>query len=279
MHHTTLTYLQAARAFDRSSLRDNDCLGESYGNAFHAWHLAGYPDADPGPEADLRTELEAAVVGERDRCIAIARGCKDYKGGHNGELLEVFWHGIDTVVSALSAKRDTMQIRVLEAIGRESNGTHTEDHAAATTPEAYRGVVADAVAEELERLRAEIEIERGNHAISVRSWNSEVDDLRARLQAMHRRAQGAEAERDTLAQRLGEREAELRIAREEHAELRALADGLRERRDAAHAEAAAWRRIAGDNAESAAHWRTVAEALAARPRLRDRLRRWMGGAL
>lgn len=122
-------------------------------------------------------------------------------------------------------------------------------------PEAARATSLDALAEAVgpletsplaggADLRAELEAARADHLADVQARAAENDDLRARLQAMHRRAQKAEeeatrlgrwtldlrAEIDTLAQRLGEREAELRIAREE----------------------------------------------AARPRLRDRLWRWVG---
>jgi hypothetical protein len=65
-----------------------------------------------GDEAHAR-----GVAEERARCIAVARGCTDYSGGNHGETLEAFQHGIGTVVNALSAAPDSLQVRVLVAIG------------------------------------------------------------------------------------------------------------------------------------------------------------------
>ena len=55
---------------------------------------------------------------ERQRCIAIARGCYDYSGGHRGRELEVYHHGIETVLNVLSAPTGDTQAAAVEAVGR-----------------------------------------------------------------------------------------------------------------------------------------------------------------
>ena len=42
-------------------------------------------------------------AAERRRCIDVARECNNYNGGHSGEKLEAFHHGINTVVRNLEA--------------------------------------------------------------------------------------------------------------------------------------------------------------------------------
>ena len=55
--------------------------------------------------------------------LRIARGCTDYGGGHrsNPEHYEIYQHGIQTVISALTAASKTgledMQTRALHAMG------------------------------------------------------------------------------------------------------------------------------------------------------------------
>jgi hypothetical protein len=66
----------------------------------------------------LRAEVAQAASVERQRCIAIARGCVDYMGGHSGRNLEVYHHGIETVANVLAADQSSFQVRVVEAIGR-----------------------------------------------------------------------------------------------------------------------------------------------------------------
>lgn len=177
MHHTTLTYLQARRTYAETDTRRPDEIGRNgtlLETAFRAWRSAGYPDADPEPEAARAPSLD-------DLARAVAP-------------LEV---------SPLAGGSD---------------------------------------------LRAELEAARADHLADVNARAAENDDLRAKLQAMHRRAQGAEAE----ATRLGRWTIELRETN---------------------------RRLRGDLSDARAdadHWRGVAEDIAARPRLRDRVWRWVG---
>jgi Lar family restriction alleviation protein len=58
-----------------------------------------------------------AVQRERDRCLAVARGCFDMMGGYNDTFLPVFHHGIQTVVNALSDDPKAYASMVLERIG------------------------------------------------------------------------------------------------------------------------------------------------------------------
>jgi hypothetical protein len=62
--------------------------------------------------------------------VRIARGCKDYGGGYRGTPeFEVFQHGIQTVVNALTAATDRglgdLQVRVLPDLGDESATVQT----------------------------------------------------------------------------------------------------------------------------------------------------------
>lgn len=55
--------------------------------------------------------------------LRIARGCTDYGGGHRGnaEHYEIYQHGIQTVINALTAASktglDDMQTRALHSMG------------------------------------------------------------------------------------------------------------------------------------------------------------------
>lgn len=76
-------------------------------------------------EADLEN-LEAAFDNANaktwERVMALARGCHDYSGGHDGMEAGAFHHGIDTVVGVLTAAaegEDSYQLRVVEAVGRQ----------------------------------------------------------------------------------------------------------------------------------------------------------------
>lgn len=91
--------------------------------------LGAYPDSDVVALAttmrrrvdEADTQHEAATErlrAERERCVAVARGCLDYLGGYHGERLEAFHHGIGTVVTALSADPHDSQTRALERMGR-----------------------------------------------------------------------------------------------------------------------------------------------------------------
>lgn len=59
-----------------------------------------------------------------DSLLAIARGCHDYGGGYREPReIEIYHHGIQTVVRALEAAAedpDRLQVRVLESIGRSA---------------------------------------------------------------------------------------------------------------------------------------------------------------
>lgn len=89
--------------------------------------LSHFPQAFPDKpiQFDLTVHGHALEVrvrrDERQRCIAIARGCHDYSGGHSGDKLEAFLHGIDTVVNVLSAPDGDMQAKVVEAIAAASD--------------------------------------------------------------------------------------------------------------------------------------------------------------
>ena len=70
---------------------------------------------------------ETARDDARQRAVVLARGCRDYNGGYSDtEHLEIFHHGIDTVVQVLEADRlrgsgpPDMQLRVIEQVGRSS---------------------------------------------------------------------------------------------------------------------------------------------------------------
>jgi hypothetical protein len=65
-------------------------------------------------------QLRESVVQERARCAAVARGCTDYLGGYASDpaLLSAYHHGMDTVARALAGPADSLQVRVLENIGR-----------------------------------------------------------------------------------------------------------------------------------------------------------------
>lgn len=87
----------------------------------------------PSPPDDLAARLRAALdaaeaklervrAEERERCVAIARGCHDYSGGHSGDALDIFHHGVHTVWRALAAP-DDLQVAALEAIGRRISDT------------------------------------------------------------------------------------------------------------------------------------------------------------
>ena len=61
--------------------------------------------------------------------LRIARGCPDYGGGHRGnaEHYEIYQHGIQTVINALTAASktglDDMQTRVLHSMGANAKLT------------------------------------------------------------------------------------------------------------------------------------------------------------
>lgn len=51
--------------------------------------------------------------------LDIARGCRSYNGGHGGEALRAYHHGIETVIAALEAEPNDTQVQALRIFGRE----------------------------------------------------------------------------------------------------------------------------------------------------------------
>lgn len=76
---------------------------------------------------DLYREMELTF----EDALRIARGCTDYGGGHRGnaEHYEIYQHGIQTVINALTTASKTgledMQTRALHTMGANArlNGT------------------------------------------------------------------------------------------------------------------------------------------------------------
>jgi len=58
------------------------------------------------------------------RCLDIAKGCFDYQGGyHNEKELNIYHHGIQTVVNCLNAfykNEISLQLDIVEQIGKRS---------------------------------------------------------------------------------------------------------------------------------------------------------------
>lgn len=55
-----------------------------------------------------------------EQLLRVARGCRDYKGGYDGEIYEAFQAGIETVIQAIeSAMKNPQdpQTRALESMG------------------------------------------------------------------------------------------------------------------------------------------------------------------
>jgi len=94
-----------------------DAVPNGHLHAATSYH--GLMDAAVDEIVRLRTTVDEVRREERERCIAIARGCTDYLGGYHGRDLDIYHHGMDTVLRVLSAPRDDMQARVVEALGRE----------------------------------------------------------------------------------------------------------------------------------------------------------------
>jgi hypothetical protein len=74
-----------------------------------------------GPSAPIA----AAPVLSFDDALRIARGCTDYCGGHSDDALEVYHHGVNTVINALTAAADRgladTQVRALHRMGAPSS--------------------------------------------------------------------------------------------------------------------------------------------------------------
>lgn len=69
-------------------------------------------------------EEHNSLAAERDaafqRAVTLALGCNDFSGGHSGEMLDAFWHGIGTVVNVLrdaAAGGGSFALRSVEAVG------------------------------------------------------------------------------------------------------------------------------------------------------------------
>lgn len=74
---------------------------------------------------DAVTSPVERVVMRFDDAIAIAKGCKDYLGGyHDVEELDIYHHGIQTVINALEAanKRgfEDPQVAAIHKIGSDA---------------------------------------------------------------------------------------------------------------------------------------------------------------
>lgn len=94
-----------ANGFDRHSFANKDRYEKLLGPQMVAQWIV-----------DLQRQLSL------NDAIAIAKGCYDYGGGHRSDgTLEVFHHGIQTVVNALEAAKDRglsdSQVAVLHHIG------------------------------------------------------------------------------------------------------------------------------------------------------------------
>ncbi len=76
--------------------------------------------------------------------LRIARGCTDYGGGHrsNPEHYEIYQHGIQTVINALTAASKTgledMQTRALHVMGANA-GAHRLPEGQSGGAEGYAG--------------------------------------------------------------------------------------------------------------------------------------------
>ena len=76
----------------------------------------------------VREHIDSVLPDEPDmptikRCLNIAKGCFDYRGGHHNEKeLSIYYHGIQTVVNCLDAfhkkiGEDNLQLNVVENVG------------------------------------------------------------------------------------------------------------------------------------------------------------------
>ena len=83
--------------------------------------------AESGPDAALIAEtptLATAYLDAADqlaRLRAIPRGCLDYLGGYGGRDLDIYHHGVATVIAAMdhAVTAPDFQTRVVEALGSE----------------------------------------------------------------------------------------------------------------------------------------------------------------
>ena len=65
---------------------------------------------------------ETLVMLRYDDAINIAKGCFDYSGGHRNKELEIYHHGIQTVINALEGAKKSnlgdLQSKVLHRKGK-----------------------------------------------------------------------------------------------------------------------------------------------------------------
>ena len=119
------------------------------------WMTTGLPDIDtpegterntavailndyvPNPGLRMRTEVMERVVAAIDfgiksgmnagltLAVVVAKGAKkNYRGGHDGEFLEAYRHGIDTIIRCIQVQRDNperMQALMNYAVGEFAN--------------------------------------------------------------------------------------------------------------------------------------------------------------
>lgn len=65
-----------------------------------------------------------------DDALRIARGCTDYGGGYRNEHYDIYQHGIQTVIAALTAVSKTgldTQTAALHAMGTTEHGKTEDD--------------------------------------------------------------------------------------------------------------------------------------------------------
>lgn len=72
---------------------------------------------------DMLNAVVSTFAAEKIRLLNVAKGCHDYGGGYREpKEAEIFHHGIDTVIAALTAalKNDPndLQVAILERVGK-----------------------------------------------------------------------------------------------------------------------------------------------------------------
>jgi len=88
------------------------------------YFIAGFvKDAlDNFEQSSEPVSLKRIVMLRYDDAINIAKGCLDYCGGHGGKELEIYHHGIQTVINALKGAEKSglsdLQSKVLHRKGK-----------------------------------------------------------------------------------------------------------------------------------------------------------------
>ena len=107
---------QEAREAAESLAAELEVHPDSFVHNFHTACVA-YADRECAALKARVAELE----GAQTRLLNVARGCRDYGGGHSGKDYQNFQHGIETVIRSLeaAAKRDPndTQVNALERMG------------------------------------------------------------------------------------------------------------------------------------------------------------------